>query len=233
MPNPLDLESLLARLRQMREELAPRVEELREKGFEVEELLEDCDRMCAFLEGKGERGFDEHAFIARLKAFAEETEQAAHLQQQAEAIGDVMALPELMDQLDQVAAAMRTRTNRPDQARTAAELEEQLTAARRRLEEGEMPKNELENIALTVTAQKAELNRRRLFRSAALVLYWEKQTPEWWAQFSPEQRAGMEERLADWRENREELLGELPLEDRRRLEAMTLEDFERPGATDP
>ena len=144
-----------------------------------------------------------------------------------------MDLPGLMDELEQAAAEMRTRTNRPDAMRTAAELETELAAARQRLAQGEMPKDELENIALTVSAQMAELSRRSLFRRAALSLYWEKQTPEWWAKFSPEQRTGMQEQLANWRENREELLSELPLEDRRRLEAMTLEDFERPGATDP
>jgi hypothetical protein len=233
MPDSPDPESLLARLRATRERIASKLEEAREQGLDLEPLLKDCDRMRALLEGEGEPGFDVQTFVARVEASMEEIEQAAHLRQQAEAIGDLMGLPAMIEQLEQRAAEMRKQSSRAEQSQTAAEIEEQLAAARRQLEQGELPVDEMENVNLTLVARMAEIKRRMLFRSAAASLYWEKQTPEWWAQRSPEQRASMEGLVARWRESREEILGELPLEDRRRLEAMTLEDFDRPGACDP
>ncbi len=91
-----------------------------------------------------------------------------------------------------------------------------------------MPVEEMEDLRLTLVAQKAELGRRIRKRTVALLLYWEKQTPEWWAQRSPEELRTMRELQARWEVERETLLSELPLADRRELEAMTLEDFHRP-----
>ena len=36
--------------------------------------------------------------------------------------------------------------------------------------------------------------------------------------------------LVSWRAEHEKILGELPIEDRRRLEALRPEDFDKPGA---
>ncbi|MGB8170234.1 MAG: hypothetical protein WCF18_22220 [Chthoniobacteraceae bacterium] len=232
MADRYDPESVLSRLRVLREELAPRLEELRAHGCDVDAFLEDCDRMSALLEGRKQPGFNVKAFIARLTAFTDEFKQTEHLHRQAELVGAVAALPSAVQLLGEAAAIMRAHGG-PGELRTAAELEAQATAVRERLEECKLPMGELADASLTLAAQIAELNRRNLFRTAAAALYWEKQTPEWWAQLSPEARVRLKELTTHWRERREEVLGALPLEDRRRLEAMTLEDFNRPGACEP
>jgi hypothetical protein len=216
----------------LREELTPRLNELRELGLEVDALLEDCDRMTALLNGCGEPGFNAQTFLARLTAVCDEFNQTKHLQKQAEAIGAVAALPGTVELLTRAADIMRAHGG-PGELRTAAELEAQAAEARQRMERGEAPLEEIESASLALMAQLAELNRRTLFRRAAVALYWEKQTPEWWARLSPEARGDLEGLLEQWRAQREGILSELPLEDRRRLEAMTLEDFDRPGACDP
>ncbi len=232
MPERPDRESLRTCLRVLREELAPRLDELREQGFDVDGFLRDCDRMSALPDGGGEPGFDAQSFLARLTAFTKEFKQVAHLQQQAELVGAVAALPGAAELLAEAAAIMRAHGG-PVELRTAVELEAQAGEARRRLEGGGVPCEEIENASLALAAQMAELNRRNLFRTAAAAFYWERQTPEWWARLSPEARASLDALLGQWRAQREGVLGELPLEDRRRLEAMTLEDFDRPGACDP
>jgi hypothetical protein len=229
--NPDD-DSFQTQIDAFREEVALRAEVLREYGLEVDAFLEDCDRMTAFLDGHGEPGFDAETFIARLRAFTDEFNQTVHLQKQAKLIETVAAVPGVVEMLGQAAERMRAHGG-PMELRTAADLEAQAAEARQRMERGEMPLDEIQNASLTLAAQLGELNRRNLFRSAALALYWEKQSPEWWARLSPKQRASLEDAVEQWRAQREEVLSQLPLEDRRRLEAMTLEDFDRPGACDP
>ena len=79
----------------------------------------------------------------------------------------------------------------------------------------------------------AELDRRNLFCRARWGLFWEVAPPERWEALPPERREQSTRDLAEWRKEREKVLGGLPLEDRRRLEALRYEDFEKEGACEP
>lgn len=228
MSEPSDYEFLKARIRALREEVAPRLKALREQGFEVDSFLEDCDRMTAFIDGHGEPGFDADTFADRMTAYIKEYQETMHLHQQAEVVRAVESLPGTVEMLMEAASSLRAHGG-PGEVRMAAEMEANVAEMRRRLDAGEVPLDEIQSASLLLNAQTAELNRRSLIRNAATMLYWEKQTPEWWARLSPEKRATVEGLLEQWRVERESILSELPLEDRRRLEAMTLEDFDRPS----
>jgi hypothetical protein len=59
---------------------------------------------------------------------------------------------------------------------------------------------------------------------------------EKWDSMDTEARTQLFDVLKRWREERGKILSELPIEDRRRLEAMEYfspEDWEKPGVTDP
>ena len=207
--------------------MAPRADALREEGWEVDEFLADAERFIAALEGRGEEEFDVPGFLARLTDFVEEVKQVDHLQKQAEAVATVAAIPGMIDDMEKAAAHFREHGGAME-AQTARDLDAAVTAARERMALGELPAEELGDITLTLSSQMAELERRILFRSIILALYWEKQTPEWWAQLPEKARVDLGKVVARWQEEREELLGKLPIEDRRRLEAMKLEDFDKP-----
>lgn len=57
-----DDEAFRARIVGFREEVALRAKVLREHGLEVNAFLEDCDRMTALLDGRGEPGFNAQNF---------------------------------------------------------------------------------------------------------------------------------------------------------------------------
>jgi hypothetical protein len=101
------------------------------------------------------------------------------------------------------------------------------------LRRGENPREEFENLHLSLTAEMGEVRRRRDFTTAVMNIYWESMPQEKWDELTPEARGQLTDMLAQWRgEFREELLGSLPLEDRRRLEAMeqfTPEEWDRAG----
>jgi len=217
---------LVPRLRRLQEEVEPRREELRAQGYPVDELLVEADDFLAALQGLRPYPADFRGFLARLSELVDEVTTTRHLQDHAEAIASVLALPEALDDLSAQVEELRAHSGRMED-QSARELEAAVAAARDRLERGEVPAEELQDIQLTLGAQEAEFRRRIRKRTAALMLYWEMQTPEWWAHRTPEEQQSMRALLAQWAEQRETLLSELPLADRQELEAMTLDDFNR------
>jgi hypothetical protein len=90
----------------------------------------------------------------------------------------------------------------------------------------------MEDLYLWMNTELGDVNRRIRFRNAAVAMYWEQMPQEKWDSLSPDDRAKLFELLELWRKERESLLGELPIADRRRLEAMEHyrpEDWENPG----
>jgi hypothetical protein len=223
-------DDLAAPVREFRDHLAPRVDELRAAGLDIDAFLADCDRFLAWLEG-GE-WFDASMMMDHLAAFREEVAAYNAIQFQADRIAAEAGIPSMLDCTARLADTLRRHTG-DSERRTAADLDAAVAEARARLARGESPVEPLEDISLVTQAHAAELARRNRFRTVATALYWERQPPEWWAQRTPEERAAIEPLLAQWRTEREELLSELPLEDRRRLESLRLEDFQNPDALRP
>jgi hypothetical protein len=222
-------EELLRRTREFRDKLRLITAHLHEMGMEAEPFLEDCDRLIAFLEGRSEAWVDVAEFLGKITAFCNEMREFTELQRQAERINAVASIPSVLDAVEGLAKRM----SNPEDARMAAALQAEVEAARQRLARGEVPVEEMQDLSLSTQAQKAELSRRSQFRAAALTLFWESRSPEWWAQRTVEQRKELEDLLVSWRAEREKILGELPIADRRRLEALRPEDFDKPGALDP
>ena len=222
-------EELLQHTRELRDKLRPQAAHLREMGIEADSFLEDCDRLIAFLEGRSEEWVDVAQFLEKLTAFGNEMREFAEIQRQAQRINAVASIPSMLDAVENLAS----RLSNPDDARTAALLKASVEAARERLARGEVPLAEMEDLSLSTQAQKAEMSRRSQFRAAALALFWESRPPEWWAKLTDEARNELEKLLVSWRAEREKILGELPIEDRRRLEALRPEDFDKPDAFKP
>lgn len=222
-------EELLRHVRELRDKLKPHAAQWREIGFEVDAFVEDCDRLITFLEGRSEEWVDVAEFPEKITAFSNEMNAFCHIQRQAERINTIASIPTMLDAVENLAKNL----SNPTDARTAASLQAGVEAARQRLARGEVPVDELEDIALSTQAQKAELSRRSHFQAAGLALYWESRPPEWWAKLDDKARKDLEALLAQWREEREKILGELPIADRRRLESLRPEDFDKPGALDP
>jgi hypothetical protein len=219
--------AIAAKIRHLLQAIEPRLEELRAEGMPVDEILVEAEEFLAAQQGQRSNPPDWRRLLARLTELVDEVNAAQHLQQQAEVVREVMDLPATLDDLSKQAEELRAHGGRLEEL-SAAELESAVASARKRLERGEMPAEEMEDIQLTLAAQKAELDRRIHKRTAAMMIYWEKQTPQWWAQRSPEELEKMRELQAQWAEEREKLLSELPLADRQELESMTLEDFDSP-----
>ena len=222
-------EELLGRTRELRDKLKPYAGQWREMGLEVDPFLEDCERLIAFLEGRSEAWVDVAGFSEKITAFANEMKAYGDIQRQAERINAVASIPSLLDAAEDLAGQM----SHPDDARSAAALQAIIESARQRLARGEVPVEEMGDLSLSTQAQKAELSRRSQFRSAALALFWESRPPEWWAGRTAQERQELEALLVSWRAEREKILGELPIADRRRLEALRPEDFDKPGALEP
>lgn len=220
---------LLARTREIRDGLLKRASTMREMGIEVDAFLVECERLIAAKEGRSDEWVDLVDFSARMDAFHQELEQFHHLERQAERAKAIGGIPGMLDALEQFAQRLRKGGN----ARAAEQLESLVATARERLARGEVPQEQMEDIQLLMTAEAAEAGRRQLFRNATIALYWESRPPEWWAKLPPEQRAKTEAALALWRRGREKLLGELPIADRRRLEALRPEDFDHPERLKP
>ena len=233
MPSdPKKNEEMLRQIRAAREEYAAHAEALREHGLEVDGFLEDCDGFIAVLEGRHDGEYDVDAFLRGLGAFTEEAKEFVHIQQQLKDVEAACDLHELLPGMAEMAAEFRGR-GEPMDLRTAVEIEDALARIHVGLAEGKLDKDALEDMRLTTSAEIAEVQRRIHFREAACLLYWEQWPPERWAKTSPEDRKTIEGALKQWRDKREEVLGVLPLEDRRRLEALRYEDFDKPGACDP
>jgi hypothetical protein len=222
-------EELLRHTRELRDTLRPHAAGLRELGFEVDSFLKECDGLIAFLEGRSDEWVEVAGFCEKLSAFHSEVRGFAEINRQAERVKAVSSIPGVLDAVEGLAR----RLSNPEDARTAASLQAAVEAARQRLARGEVPVEEMEDLSLSTQAQKAELSRRSQFRAAALALFWESRPPEWWAQRTVEQRKELEDLLVSWRAEREKILGELPIADRRRLEALRPDDFDKPGALEP
>jgi len=222
-------DELLGHTREIRDKLKPYATQWREMGFEVDSFLEDCDRLIAFLEGRSEEWVDVAEFCGKLQAFHKEMRDFTGLQRQAERINAIASIPGLLDAMENLARQM----SNPDDARTASSLTAEVEAARQRLARGEVPLEEMRDITLSAQAQQAELRRRSQFRAATLALFWESRPPEWWARRTGKERKEIEALLVQWRAEREQILGELPIADRRRLEALRPDDFDKPGALEP
>jgi hypothetical protein len=222
-------EELLRHTRELRDKLRPCAAYLHEMGMEAEPFLEDCDRLVAFLEGRSEAWVDVSQFLEKMQAFHKEMREFAEIQRQAERINAVASIPSVLDAVEDLAS----RLSNPDDERTAALLKASVEAARKRLACGEEPLEEMQDISLSANAQAGEVSRRNQFRTAALALFWESRPPEWWAKLTDEARKELEELLVSWRAEREKILDEMPIEDRRRLEALRPEDFDKPGALEP
>jgi hypothetical protein len=214
-------------MRRTRDEYAALAETLRQQGLEVDGFLADCDEFIAVLEGRHEGAFDVQEFMRRLHAFNEEADEFMHIQAQVKAVELVHNLHDLLPQVEKVAAEFRER-GEPFDLQTAAEIEDALVRIRAGLAAGRLDHDALQDMHLAASAEMAELQRRINCREAACLLYWEQWPPERWAQASPEERQAIEDALAQWRPKKEAILGALPLEDRRRLEAMRYEDFKKP-----
>lgn len=228
-PESMSSEELLRRLRGFCDKLRPCAANLRELGMDVDTFLEACERLIAFLEGRSDEGEDVPGVIEKINAFHNEMRGFYEIMRQAERINLVVSIPGLVDEVEEISRGM----THPDDARTAAALRASVEAARQRLARGEVPVEELQDISISTHAQTGELRRRNHFRVAAVALFWESRPPEWWAKLTAAERQELEELLASWRADREKILGELPIEDRRRLEALRPEDFDKPGALDP
>lgn len=222
-------EALLHRTRVVRDKLKPFAAHWRERGLEVDAVLVACDRLIAFLEGRSEEWVEVGAFLEKVQAFSQELTALANLERQAQRAEAVGSIPGMLDDAEELASSL----SHPNDARTGTTLMASAQAARERLTRGEVPREELEEILLCTHAQAAELSRRNHFRAAALALFWESRPPEWWAQLTPRERKELEDLLGTWRAQRERILGELPIEDRRRLEALRPEDFDTPGKLEP
>ena len=222
-------EELLGQTRKLRDNLRPRAAYFRDLGFDVDAFLAECDRLIAFLEGRSDEWVDVPVFCEKLTAFHNEMRAFAELERQAERVKAIGSIPSMLDAVEGLARRM----SNPDDARSAAALQASVEAARKRIERGEVPMEELEDLSLSTQAQKAELSRRSQFRAAALALYWESRPLEWWDRLAAGPRKELEELLVSWRAEREKMLSEMPIADRRRLEALRPEDFDKPGSMDP
>jgi hypothetical protein len=229
---PEQIEAMLRRIREMRKFYGDRAEALREHGLEVDAFLGDCDEFIAAMEGRHEGEFDLKDFLRRVGEFKDEAEEFVHIQQQVQAAEGAYEWQDMLPQLEKMAAEYRER-GEPMDLLTAEEMEAALGRIRAGLAGGKPDKDALHDLELAALAEMAELQRRIHFREAACLLYWEQWPPERWARTPAEDRKTIAGALEQWREKREEILGALPLEDRRRLEALRYEDFDQPGACDP
>lgn len=223
---------LLAHIRRAQAEFGGRVEELRAEGFEIEEFLNLCGEMAAKLESGNVDWAEVRPMMKTFEAMADEMLATTRLHRQADAVKARTQLPMKLAEMDDMAANLRKHGGAME-VRSAEEIEASLARVRKGLEEGKVDQDELQNLQLTVGAQLAEVERRERFREAMRALFWELCPEERRAQFTAEQRANLDKVVEWWRREKEQVLGSLPLEDRRRLEAMRYEDFDKPGATDP
>jgi hypothetical protein len=231
-PEPNPNEEILAVIREALAEFGGRVETLRAEGIELGGLLEDAARLAAALEAGTEEPQDVEAFMAKLIALKEEVGQTRHLQRQAEAVKAISALPAIVEGVERGVESLRAHGGAVE-LRSAADMEASLARLRADLAAGRLSADALQDIKLTMEVQLAELDRRDNLAWATWGLYWEKAPPERWAMLSTEQREKCEGLLEQWRAKRVGILGMLPLEDRRRLEALRYEDFERMGGSEP
>lgn len=119
-------------------------------------------------------------------------------------------------------------------AQTAVKLREEFKAA---VQAGKNPKEIIEDFHLMMSAEMGETMRRVKFRGAALLIYWEQMPQEKWDELTLEKKEELLNMLKQWRAGeRERIFSSLPIEDRRRLEALEQrrpEDWGQGGMIEP
>ena len=133
---------------------------------------------------------------------------------QWELAGDLMNFDDLLGD----AAKDFQGTKAEGLALTAEKLRTEFQTA---VQAGKNPVEIMQDFQLMVTAEKAEVMRRAKFRNAVLVIYWEQLPQEKWDEMTLEGKEQLLKIIKQWREGeREKTFSVLPIEDRRRLEAM-------------
>lgn len=226
------MEDLIRRVRELSDAIRPIAANLAENGLDPADFLEACDQLIALSEGRLEEEVDVSALIRRFSQYAEEVAEHESLMRQAAAVAAVAEIPNALEAIEGIIQQLRDDA-RPDALQTALDLETAKDAALEKMSRGQSPGEEFQEMGLVGTAHMAELQRRLLYRSIALALYYESRSPEWWAVLPPKARADFGKTLRNWQEQREQLLGELPIADRRRLENLTPADFDKPETWKP
>lgn len=228
-------ESLLARLRDLRACVERNTFLLRARGVETGPFLATCDELQAALSGKSASSHIP-TLLNEFSAFGEKLSTLpdwppADPERAAEDILEGMLLT-----LDDTVAVFRRLGSRSE-LRAADELQHTLTKIHARVRKGELPTDELLDFLLTVTAQNAEVKRRLLFRTAALAIYWENAPQEKWDELPDDSLDSIFRLVLQWQETeRERILGNIPIADRRRLEEMetfTVDQWDAPGVFEP
>ncbi len=231
MNNDENKKALRAGVEKARFLLLERAEALAERGIEVAPMVEEMEVCLAALDGDVAEGFVVREFIDRMGEFVRETEEVLHLQQQADLVAAAARLHDLLEKAVGISESLQQRGDE-ESKRTGSDIAELTEAVVQRLAEGESPAEALQDLSLRLGEVTAEMSRRSIYRCALLCEWWGTRPPEWWAEKEAADAAGCAEvraKLDKWRGGeREEILAELPLADRRRIEALTREDLENP-----
>ena len=228
-------EILLTRLRELRVCVERHTFLLRARGVDTGPFLSTCRALDDALCGKTAADQipqllrDFSAFGERLSALPDwppaDAERAA-----------TEMLAGMLLTLEDTVAVFR-RLGGKSELRAADELQQTLTRIHARIRLGEMPTDELMDFLLTVIAQNAEIKRRLFFRTAALAIYWENATQQKWDELPDDALDSIFRLVLQWQETeRERILGNLPISDRRRLEEMetfNVTQWATPGVFEP
>ncbi len=232
-PEPIRHEKLLADIRRAYAEISEDADKVRADGMDVSGLLPEYEKLIAVLEGRVEGGEPEIVvLVARINAGVKEVKEFYDRREETDAALRKAPIEAKMAEMKRMVAQLRAQGGE-QQMRDAERLEAAGARALELLNANPQSEDKTEDVLLLIQEERAKLVRHRNFRAAACGLYREQWPPERWARLSPVQRTREAALLAQWCQAREEILGSLPIEDRRRLEAMRGEDFEKPGAYEP
>jgi hypothetical protein len=228
-------ESLLERLKELRACVERHTFLLRARGLETNAFLTTCNCLEAALNGTASP--DEiPRLLAEFSAFGQKLSSLPDWPPTDPERAAAEVLAGMLLTLDDTVAVFR-RLGGESEIRAANELQHTLTRIHSRIRQGEMPTDEFQDFLLTVTAQNAEVKRRLLFRTAALAIYWENAPQEKWDALPDDALESIFRLVLQWQETeRERILGNLPLADRRRLEEMetfNVEQWTTPGVFEP
>ncbi len=235
MPDELSAESILFRIKELRASVQRFAFLLRARGVETQPFITTCDELEAALK-KGAASEELPRLLVSFSAFGEKLEALADWPpKDPERVATEMLAGMLLTLEDTV--EVFHKLGGPSELKVAAELQHTLTRIHTRIRQGEMPTDELQDFLLTVTAQNAEVRRRLLFRTAALAIYWENAPQSKWDELPDDALDGIFRLVLQWQETeRERILGNLPLADRRRLEEMetfNVEQWAMPHVFEP
>ncbi len=231
MSNELSPESLLARLKELRACVERHTFLLRARGLETGPFISTCDALDAALSGKNPAG-DVPSLLKEFSAFGEKLSALPDWPPTNPERAAAEMLSGMLLTLDDTVAIFR-RMGGSSELRAAEELQQTLTRIHACIRRGEMPTDEFQDFLLTVIAQNAEVKRRLLFRTAALAIFWENAPQEKWDQLPDDTLESIFRLVLQWQETeRERILGNMPLADRRRLEEMETYSVEQWSAPD-